>query len=906
MWGTKGWRTIWIAFFYLFASCFLFAGDELNKKTEFILRFANAQELDPYIDALESVSQFRRNPGERADAMGFFRKLLASSRHRKLHPYVWLNLSRFYTGGSKESMLMRALDRCQTITAKIHVYQALAKHFAGKNVPAFQRAYLDRLIGLYESGLRFKQAAWAFCESGNLLLRRMAAHAAVDHFLRSLEIEEKGPTAGESCLGAAIAMGMLNKPGLAEKYLKRALDNAQKYRLQFLKIKALSLYAQILLEHNRLEMALKYVRMSLEIERKVRKYVCARDSLFRKALIEEKLGAGSKAIASLKKAVKTGIHARDLSGMFPVIAILADRLLEKGEIRQCQGSLVQLDDLFAPYHPHYFLYYYLRGRVSELQGDTDRAEILYNRALDSLRKQLPRFSFSSRSFWKEWLNSLYNHVILFRLNRFHLSSRKAFLVEAIRLHEQKSRLITNCIVRRGSFDLSLIRVEKRMQAQYNRYLSERMKLDNESPTAGPGLTRLVNQYREIQELLSESKQVPSARLMNRFNLAGFQSHIPENRMVLKFMLLKEQVAAVCIDGDNVRLTFLPAKRKRIVDHLNRLVSPLDDFSQGRVDYLRIHYDLPVAGALHDMLIKPVEKNFSEKRELVLIPDGDLFRLPFDALVSGFNRAGYSSSVIFSEYTAADYLIQRYRISLAPSLENLGRSYRFNEKIPIEVAAFGGPVFRGGDGPAGSREALFLKGMRSLPNSIKEVRQVRNLFPRGACSLFIGESFTITNFRRFAPRARIIHVATHYMPNTQSPWNSGLIFSKDPLDPSESRLLRANEVQHIPLQAELMVLSACESSDRKILGLKGMAGMLAALSENGIRNALVSLWPVDEYSAKVLPTFYRHYRNQNDASKALRRAKMEMMQSEVMIEGVGRVSLAHPFLWGNFQVFRFRR
>ena len=202
--------------------------------------------------------------------------------------------------------------------------------------------------------------------------------------------------------------------------------------------------------------------------------------------------------------------------------------------------------------------------------------------------------------------------------------------------------------------------------------------------------------------------------------------------------------------------------------------------------------------------------------------------------------------------------------------------------------------------------MWTRYLAPLPSTLTEVKNIARQFPPGKALLFAGEGFTIANFRRHAPRARIVHIATHYITNLESPWLSGLLFSPDTSSPGSLRLLRSNDAQHIPIQADLVVLSACESFDQRILGIQGMTGISAAFSENGVRSALVSMWPVDEFSSQVLPLFYRHYLGLRRASLGLRRAKLEFMQSEALLENGERVAFAHPFFWSNFQLLRFRR
>ena len=96
--------------------------------------------------------------------------------------------------------------------------------------------------------------------------------------------------------------------------------------------------------------------------------------------------------------------------------------------------------------------------------------------------------------------------------------------------------------------------------------------------------------------------------------------------------------------------------------VNRLSEPLEDFADGRVDYLRIHFDMELALRLFNILLKRVTERFPGVDEWFIIPDQDLFKLPFEALVTGFNANIQQEDVLFSEYRAAEYVIQKYEVS----------------------------------------------------------------------------------------------------------------------------------------------------------------------------------------------------------------------------------------------------
>lgn len=876
----------------------------INKRMAFIREFSLPADPAAYAKALRYIGQKARNDTDRLQAMRFFREILGSRRHQAIHSYTWLELSRFYSDSKREAVLLRALQRSPDERSQAVVLAELVHYYDRQNLPEEKKLYLQRLVKLAGSDRDIPNLGAAFCELGMMELHTLDAFSALRHFVRAQDFPDEPEVAGEASLGAAVALGMLNKPGLQERFFQRALDNAQKRRMKPLKIRALSRYSQTLLENGRNTEAMRLVDMSIREERELGRYVCLRDSLFRRGLILERLNQLPAMEKSLTEAVASALKHHDFDGLFPVMAYLADALISRKELEKSGDLLRRIDDLFAPYHSHYFLFHYLQGRLAQAHNNLGQAEAAYAQAVLGLRRNLPSFAFGQRSFWRFWLDSLYSRMIRFRLKRFSTTGDAAALENAIRLHEEKNELLARCIVYRGSRELSLQREEAYLQQQFNRILARSSESDS-GERFQEQLRRLRKQIEELRELKIADPPLSMDLEASRLDLARFREYLQPDQLVIKFMLLENQVAVVTLGRACFRFRYLDSDRDTLIRDIMLLTEPLNDFARGRVDYLRVHFDLPLALSLYKRLLSPLQSDLEGISELIVIPEKELFHLPFDALVSGFVYEGDTSTAVFSEYAAAEYLIQRFRLSLAFSMTLLNRRFQKQHADELDLVAFSGPLVMDHAGRGLADESLFHPPLSALPSSVTEVHRIARFFSADRVRLFSGEAFTIANFRRYAPRARIVHLATHYIPNLASPWHSGLLFSPDSSNPGGSILLRANDAQHIPVQAELLVLSACESADQRILGLTGLAGMAAAFSRNGVRSALVSMWPVDEISSRALPLFYRHYLGHGNASLALRRAKLEFMQSDLQLADGRRMVFAHPFFWSNFQLLRFR-
>jgi CHAT domain-containing protein len=170
-------------------------------------------------------------------------------------------------------------------------------------------------------------------------------------------------------------------------------------------------------------------------------------------------------------------------------------------------------------------------------------------------------------------------------------------------------------------------------------------------------------------------------------------------------------------------------------------------------------------------------------------------------------------------------------------------------------------------------------------------------------VFVRKEFNRENFERYALRSAIVHIATHFINNIPYPLYSALLFSSSGKD---RPFYYAYEVFRLKLNAELVVLSACESSESHLLGLQGLRGMTAAFMSSGAQSMMVSMWPVDERNSAVVPLFYTEYLEggQRNVSNALRAAKLSLMKQSVVLWDGLKISYGHPFIWDNYILYRF--
>jgi len=153
------------------------------------------------------------------------------------------------------------------------------------------------------------------------------------------------------------------------------------------------------------------------------------------------------------------------------------------------------------------------------------------------------------------------------------------------------------------------------------------------------------------------------------------------------------------------------------------------------------------------------------------------------------------------------------------------------------------------------------------------------------------------------RYRILHFAAHAVARDQVGWASqpALVLSQQSDKNQTGGLLQFSDILDLKLNADLVVLSACETGLGKLHDGEGIVGLTRAFIYAGASSAVVSLWKVEDQSTSLLMEhFYRELKSGKNKAEALRQAKLSLLQAQVELKALGtKHSLAAPFYWAPF-------
>jgi CHAT domain-containing protein/Tfp pilus assembly protein PilF len=259
------------------------------------------------------------------------------------------------------------------------------------------------------------------------------------------------------------------------------------------------------------------------------------------------------------------------------------------------------------------------------------------------------------------------------------------------------------------------------------------------------------------------------------------------------------------------------------------------------------------------------------REIIFIPSGRLSTLPFEALpVRKLSNPSWG---------AVDYLILHKAISYEFSAGLLLQKKKGNEGNRENSIFLCAPVkFPTGD------------NLNDLPGTIEEVRQISSLFGNQARVVQGMEANESTVKSDNLKKYRFIHFATHGVVDEIAPELSRIYLQSGG---SEDGHLFSGEIFNLQLQADLAVLSACQTGLGKFSKGEGVIGLSRALVYAGARSLVVSYWSVaDQSTSQLMTNFYGEMMKSPNASfsASLQKAKVAM---------INQPALAAPYYWAPF-------
>jgi len=297
-----------------------------------------------------------------------------------------------------------------------------------------------------------------------------------------------------------------------------------------------------------------------------------------------------------------------------------------------------------------------------------------------------------------------------------------------------------------------------------------------------------------------------------------------------------------------------------------------------------------AARLHEILLGPAAELLRGTTRWIVVPDGPIWELPFQALVGEGGR----------------YVLEDRAVSYAPSIAALRemRRSRGRANPPRDLLVLANPAL--GAGPSVGETSMYRDGsLGPLPEAEREAAALRRLYGRDRSDALTGPAAREDTLKTNAAQYRILHLATHGIFDDARPVYSHLLLaqpggavdpgtkSKAAGAPLEDGLLEAWEIMDFDLEADLAVMSACETARGRPLAGEGLIGLSWAWFVAGVPTTVVSHWKVESKSTTDLMIgLHRGLRAGRAPAEALRASALGVLR---------KGESSHPFYWAGFIV-----
>lgn len=360
--------------------------------------------------------------------------------------------------------------------------------------------------------------------------------------------------------------------------------------------------------------------------------------------------------------------------------------------------------------------------------------------------------------------------------------------------------------------------------------------------------------------------------------------------VIQYFMGDSTLYVFTITGEKADLQLLTFNFRDVIANLFDAITNYEQLSESPERAYQLY--TKNAHLLYKRILKDALNQLAGQQiqHLLIIPDGILNHVPFDALLT---QAVSNESINYKELP---YLINDYQISYSYTASSVFEQMDRGRTYLSPYVGFGTTYDK--DQLAIAEDALVSNLAREtnpeLNSAEREIELCRDVLGGDQYSNI---QATTEHFTAIAKNYNIAHLALHTVINDEYPINSKTVFARSTTT-DEDRYLSVDEIYKTPIAAELSLFSAMRVRHRKgadNIGL-GLQHFINALNYAGSETVVLSLWRTDDKAALSLTTsFLKQIKQQYAVPKALQLAKQEFLQQDNQFR-------AHPYFWAGFMAF----
>lgn len=376
---------------------------------------------------------------------------------------------------------------------------------------------------------------------------------------------------------------------------------------------------------------------------------------------------------------------------------------------------------------------------------------------------------------------------------------------------------------------------------------------------------LYNLKQKLANHINKIKKTFPAYYKKQFELinidiSSIQNSLSDREAIIEYMLFDSILYTILIDKNQQKLlkSNFSTEDKNLIKSLY-LANTNNTINKAQ------------SVLLYNTLYKPLIPYLgAEITKLVIIPDGILSYLPFEILMD----------------TSGSYLISNKSIRYSWTIDEL----KDNKKIEINTTKLLGycpAILEGSTSLTDTTQIISstypLKGSQAELDAISSIWE---------SSIYEGRNATENSFKQKCDGYQVLHLSTHGVINDDNPLLSHLIFHTEN-DTIDNGKLHSWEIYNLSLDADLVVLSACNTGTGKMENTEGVQSLSRSFASAGVSSTIMSLWEIPDYStSRILSSFYSYLKEGMSKSDALQLSKLDY------IKEVPSLELKKPYFWAG--------
>jgi CHAT domain-containing protein len=520
---------------------------------------------------------------------------------------------------------------------------------------------------------------------------------------------------------------------------------------------------------------------------------------------------------------------------------------------------------------------YKKAKTFELLNQKTADQVYLAGSLGAYKSAVTLLGFIEKSyetddakiFLKKKSGDIYGDALSICLKLYQLRPNASYLEDAFMICEKNKASIMAANLRQRDLtdlpgiDKSFLQTERNIK-----YNIARLDVKSEQSNDNKEIEKLAKEKAQFEIELSQlQKNMEQNSRYFRLkyedtdhSTTELREHLGKNQALFSFYMTRETLHVFAFTQSTfkyARIDSAAQLQRETEGWLNLLRNSVDG---------RKFRDDSLGHLLYEHLIKPLKTLAPAKDEWIIIPDGNLYFLPFESLPDG------ADGKTLLETTTISYQFSS-RLMLNPSVasEKTGIAYT--------VLSFAPFVKKG----AGYSQPGF-SFMNQLPGSGEEIAGLKG-------AQYIDNQATKSMFLQEVSKYQVVHLATHAVADIQNPASSFIAFYPDRASPAEN-CLYLEEIYGLNLSnCKLVIISACETGKGELVNNEGIISLGRAFAYAGCPSNINSLWKADDKATgAILKDFHKYLQSGLSKSKALQLAKLDYIHSNALYKS--------PPFWSN--------